>query len=687
MKRPGLLAAALLTFASALPLPRSASADEGMWTLNGFPTERTKALGFAPDQAWLDAVRLASVRLTSGCSASIVSDRGLVLTNHHCAARCVAQLSTKKDDLSEKGFLAKNDAAERQCPAMEINQLTAITDVTARINGVTKGLEGAAFKEARDKEIAAIEKDCAKSDQVRCDVVTLYHGGRYDLYTYRRFQDVRLVFAPEDAIAYFGGDPDNFNFPRYNLDMALLRIYEDGKPATTPNRFTWSKDGSEEGELVFVSGNPGRTSRGNTVAQLEYLRDVYLPDRLFWLAEMRGQLTVFARQSKDQQRIAKTDLLYVENGYKALRGRLEALLDKELMRQKAEAEAQVKKKVASDPKLAEYKGAWDAIERALRVARDLRTEYNAKEARGTFGSAAMGHARTLVRWAAEQNKPNGERLPEFTDSKLPAMKAHLMSKAPIHAKLERLKLILYLTKLREELGPDDPFVKKVLGAASPETLADRLLKSKLDRPAFRKKLFDGGPSAIEKSKDPMIVLAREIDADARAIRERYETQVESVVDKNTEKVANARFATFGTSTYPDATFTLRLSYGQVKGFAHRGRPVTPYTTIAGAFGRATGQPPFALPKSFTKKKGAIDLDTPMNLVTTNDIIGGNSGSPLFNAKREIVGLIFDGNIYSLGGDYGFDASVNRAVAVDSRFMVEALGSVYGAKRLLDEIQK
>ncbi|MEQ8273342.1 MAG: S46 family peptidase [Deltaproteobacteria bacterium] len=666
-------------------LPLTARADEGMWLLNDFPTEKTKALGFTPDQAWLDDVRLASVRLAGGCSASVVSEQGLVLTNHHCAARCVAQLSTKKKDLAANGFYAKRPQDEKQCPAMELNQLTNIESVTARINGATKGLEGAAFKEARDKEIAAIEKACATSDAVRCDVVTLYHGGRYDLYTYRRMQDVRLVFAPEEDIAYFGGDPDNFNFPRYNLDMTLLRIYEDGKPAKTPNHFRWSKAGSSANDLVFVSGNPGRTSRGNTVAELEYLRDVYLPDRIFWLAELRGQLTVFARSSKEHHRISKTDLLYVENGYKALKGRLGALLDKDFFASKVEAEKKLRAKVDADPKLAAYRGAWTEIDKALRVARNLRTEYNAKEARGTFGSSMMGHARTLVRWAAEKDKPNGERLPEYTDSKLPALKARLLSKAPIYPDLEELKIALYLTKLREELGPDDPFVKKVLGKDSPEKLAKKLVKSKLVRPALRKKLFEGGAAAVAKSKDPMIVLARVIDADGRAVREKYETQVESVIDKNTERVANARFAALGTSTYPDATFTLRLSYGQVKGFDHHGAPVKPYTTIAGAFGRATGEVPFKLPKSFTKNKGKIDLSTPMNLVTTNDIIGGNSGSPLFNAKREIVGLIFDGNIYSLGGDYGFDPSVNRAVAVDSRFMVEALRNVYGAKRLLTEL--
>lgn len=670
----------------ALLLPLDALADEGMWTVNGFPTERVKKLGFTADKTWLDEVRLSSVRLASGCSGSLVSDHGLILTNHHCAHRCIEQVSTKANDLVQKGFLAQKNGAEKKCPAMEINQLVKITDVTAQMAGATKGLDGAAFKDARTAEIAKIEKACAKSDKVRCDVVTLYHGGRYDLYEYRRYQDVRLVFAPEFDIAYFGGDPDNFNFPRYTLDMAMLRIYEDGKPVATPNHFSWSSDGSDEGELVFVSGHPGSTRRLKTIAQLEYLRDVYIPERLLLLAELRGQLTQFVRQSKENARVGKTDLLYVENGYKAYRGRHAALLDEDFFSSKVAAEKALREKVQSDAALAKYRGAWSEIDRALVLARDLRDEYNAKEARGAFGSQMMDYARDLVRLAAEKQKPNGERLPEYTESRLPRLHASLRSKAPVHPKLERLKIVFYLTKLREDLGPDDPFVKKVLGKLSPEALADRLLRTKLANPAFRKKLLDGGADAIAKSKDPMIVLAREIDPDARAIRERYEAEVESVITKNEEYVANARFAVLGTSTYPDATFTLRVSYGQVKGFPHRGNEVKPYTTIGGAFERATGKAPFALPRRWQQKKRSLALDTPMNLVTTNDIIGGNSGSPMFDTKRQIVGLVFDGNIYSLGGDYGFDPTVNRTVAVDSRGIVEALDEIYGAKALLEELR-
>ncbi len=672
----------LLSFAVAAP----ALADEGMWTLNGFPAAQIqKAYGFEAEQSWLDEVRLSSVRLAGGCSGSLISPDGLVLTNHHCAHRCIAQLSSKKNDLVERGFLAKSRKAEQKCPAMEINQLVQITDVTAQMTKATQGLEGAKFKAARKAEIARLEKACATSPQLRCDVVTLYYGGRYDLYKYKRYQDVRLAFAPELSIAFFGGDPDNFNFPRYVLDMALLRVYEDNKPISSEHHFTWSKAGAAKGELVFVSGHPGRTNRLRTIAQLEYIRDVRIPERLLRLAEMRGQLTEFSKRGKEEARIAKSTLFGVENGFKALQGRVRALRDKAFFNTKVYAESALRKQVDADPRLRKYRGAWKEIEDATRATVQIRDEYAAKEARGTLGSSGLSIARKLVRSAVESSKPNAKRLPEYNDSRRPAFEARLFSKAPIYPKLERLKIIFHLSKLREVLGPDDPFVKKVLGRSSPEQVASRLLKSRLHRVKVRRRLYKGGLAAIERSKDPMIQFALLIDADARQIRKRYEDEVESVLERAQERIAKARFAALGTSTYPDATFSLRLSYGQVKGFSHRGQPVEPFTTIAGAYARATGQAPFALPRSWTKKRSSLQLDTPMNFVTTNDIIGGNSGSPTFNKDRQIVGLVFDGNIYSLGGDYGFDESVNRTVAVDSRAIAEALRVVYGAQALVKEI--
>lgn len=670
----------------ALVTSTSAFADEGMWTLNGFPTERVqKNYGFQADQSWLDEVRLSSVRLARGCSGSLISADGLVLTNHHCAHRCIAQLSTKRNDLVERGFLAKSRNAEQKCPAMEVNQLVQITDVTAQMTTATKGLTGAEFKSARKAEIAKLEKACATNPRIRCDVVSLYHGGRYDLYKYKRFQDVRLAFAPELAIAFFGGDPDNFNFPRYVLDMALLRVYEDGKPISSKHHFTWSAAGAANDELVFVSGHPGRTNRLRTVAQLEYIRDVQIPDRLLRLAERRGQLKEFSRRGREETRIAKSSLFGTENAFKALQGRVQALRNKTFFATKVDAETALRRQVKANPKLANLSKAWLDIEAATQMSLKLKDEYAAKEWRGTLGSSGLSIARKLVRSAVERDKPNSERLPEYSDSRQPAFEARLFSKAPIYPKLERLNMIFHLTKLREVLGPDDPFVKKVLGKYSPAQLANRLLKSRLNRVGVRRRLYKGGLAAIERSKDPMIQFARLIDADARQIRKRYEDEVESVVERAQEDIAKARFAALGTSTYPDATFSLRVSYGQVKGFSHRGQSVAPFTTIAGAYRRATGQAPFALPRRWMKSKTALKLDTPMNFVSTNDIIGGNSGSPTFNKDRQIVGLVFDGNIYSLGGDYGFDETVNRTVSIDSRTIAEALRVVYGATALVKEI--
>lgn len=671
-----------------LLVPSLAQADEGMWTFNGFPSERVeKAYGFAPDAAWLEKVRLGSVRLAGGCSASFVSGSGLVMTNHHCAHSCIEQLSTKKKNYVEAGFYAKTLRDEKKCPAMEVNQLVEIEDVTDPVLKALEGKTGEAFTSARKAELAKIEKACATGDDVRCDVVTLYNGGQYHLYKYRRFQDVRLAFAPEIEIAYFGGDPDNFNFPRYVLDVAFVRVYEDGKPHQSKNHFSWSKNGAADQELVFVSGHPGSTRRLKTAAELEYLRDVYLPHRLFDLAEMRGMLTEFRRRGKEQDRIGKTPLFYVENAYKALKGRHAALLDQTFFFSKVKAEQDLKRALRKKPELQKaYGDAWRKIELAMIAKRKMRLDVGWKERHGGFGSRLMRIAQALVRNADEAGKPNEERLREYTDAKRPQLQAKLLSKAPIYPELEIAMMTYEFTKLREQLGPDDPFVKKVLGKDSPEALAKKLIgRTKLKNVALRKKLFEGGKKAVDNSKDPLILFAKKIDADGRTARKTYEDEIESVVVKNSERIAKARFTILGTNTYPDATFSLRLSYGKVDGFEHRGRRVEPFTRIQGLFERATGQKPFQVPRSFVRAKKKIDLQTPMNFVTTNDVIGGNSGSPIFNQQAEIVGIVFDGNIYSLGGDYGFDARVNRTVSVHSSFIREALQKVYGATRILEEI--
>jgi hypothetical protein len=678
-----------LVIVAALIGTLPALADEGMWTYNNFPAAKVKEkYGFEPSQQWLDNVRLSSARIAGGCSASFVSPHGLVMTNHHCVRGCIEQLSTAEKDYTANGFYAKAQADELQCPAMEINQLSEITDVTERLNKATQGLSGKQFADTLKGEMAKIEKECATSDQVRCDVVTLYQGGKYNLYKYRRFQDVRLVFAPEHAIAFFGGDPDNFEFPRYDLDVAFVRVYQDSKPAPIANYFKWSKGGAKDGELTFVSGHPGRTSRGLTVAELEVQRDVAMPRMLLYMSEFRGMINEFQKRGAEQERISNNIKFGVENAVKAFKGRHEALLDKKFFASKVAAEQDLRQKVEANPELKnKYGAAWDEIAKALEQLKSVRKELGYIENGQGFSSKLYDIAKTLVRAADELPKENSQRLREFSDARLPGLKAQLFSPAPIYPELEIAQLEFSLTKLREELGADHPFVKKVLGKESPAALAARVVNgSQLRDVKMRQQLFEGGKKAIAASQDPMIKLFAMVDPDARAIRKTYEENIESVIKKNSELVAKAKFDVYGTNVYPDATFSLRLSYGSVQGFMDEGKKVAPFTQMAGAYERHTGEDPFALPKSWLDSKSKLKLSTPMNFVTTNDIIGGNSGSPMINKDAEIVGLVFDGNIYSLGGEYGFDESVNRTVAVHSDAIIESMQKIYGATRVLEELR-
>ncbi|HEX8700122.1 MAG TPA: S46 family peptidase [Myxococcaceae bacterium] len=664
-------------------------ADEGMWTYNNFPSAKVKEkYGFEPSQPWLDKVRLSSARLAAGCSASFVSPNGLVMTNHHCARGCIEQLSTADKDYIAHGFYAKTAADELKCPAMEINQLTSITDVTERLNTATQGLTGKQYNATLKAEMSKIESECATGPQVRCDVVTLYQGGKYNLYKYRRFQDVRLVFAPEHAIAFFGGDPDNFEFPRYDLDVTFLRIYQDGKPAPAEHYFKWSKAGVKEGELTFISGHPGKTSRGLTIAELEYLRDVSLPKTQLLQSELRGMLTEFQKRGPEQKRISTNMLFSVENALKSSKGKHDALLDKKFFAQKLAAERELRQKVEANPEMKKkYGAAWDEIAKAQEQLKLVRKEHTFIEGTYGFNSQLYTIAKHLVRATEELPKENGQRLREYTDANQPALKANLFSPAPLYPEFEIARLEFSLTKLREELGADHPFVKKVLGKESPLKLATRVVNgSQLRDLAVRKQLFEGGHQAVAASADPMIQLARLVDPDARAIRKNYEETIEAVVRKNSELVAQAKFEVYGTGIYPDATSSLRLSYGAVKGYTDEGKPVAPITTMAGAYERHTGEEPFALPRTWLDAKNKLKLSTPMNFVSTNDIIGGNSGSPVINKDAEIVGLVFDGNIYSLGGDFGFDETVNRAVSVHSDALIESLQKVYGATRVLEELR-
>lgn len=682
------LLGSLLALALCLPCA-AARADEGMWPFNHLPKKALRdKYGFEPTEAWLTHVQRSSVRV-GGASGSFVSGDGLVLTNHHVAESCLSRLSTPAQDLIQRGFYAKLPADERVCSGFEIHQLRNIRDVTARVQQATRGLEGQAFHEARRAESARIEKECATNEETRCDVVSLYHGGLYELYEYRRYRDVRLVFAPEAAIGFFGGDPDNFNFPRYNLDVTFLRAYENGKPASTPDHLTFAKTELKPNDLTFTSGNPGSTSRLLTVAQLEHTRDYELIETLLYLARYRGFLSEYGSRNAEAKRLSTSDLFGVENGFKALRGEHQALLDERFFRGLVRRERQLRARVDGDAALKnKYGGAWDAIEQAQAKERELAKELRWIEGRGiSWGlTPLVTWARQLVRAADERLRKNEERLEEYADARLPGLEQRLLASRPINAAYETAKLAFGLVALREELGADHPFVKKVLGKASPEELAAKLVNgSKLASVAERKRLWEGGKAAVDASKDPMIELARSIDAEGRAVRKRYENEVASVLTKNSELVAQARFAVYGMSSYPDATFSPRLSFGTVRGWREDGKLIAAFTTIGGVFERATGRAPFALPKSWLDKEKQLTLSTPFNFVTDNDIIGGNSGSPVINRQGELVGLVFDGNIHSLGGAFGFDISKNRMVAVDARAIVHALDVVYDAERVLTEI--
>jgi hypothetical protein len=685
MRLTAALAAPFIALAIA-----SAAADDGLWLPDAFPSARVeKAYGFAPSQAWLDHLRLASVRLARGCSGSFVSPLGLVQTNHHCARDCIAQLSTATEDLIESGFSAKALADERKCPDVEIDQLVAISDVTARINGATAGRDGNARAEAERAAEAAIARECEGGDAAtRCDVVALYSGAIYKLYRYRRYLDVRLVFAPEVAIATFGGDLDNYEFPRYVLDVTYLRVYANDRPLdTSANFLRYATRDVRPGELTFTSGNPGATNRLDTVAQLTFGRDVTLPRNLFYYSELRGLLTAFAATSAENARISEPLVLDVEDSVKDGKGRFYALADPAIIAARAVIERTQRAKVAADPRLREQYGeAWDNIQATLDRFRPVRDRYVFTEGGLGFRSYLFRFAKTLVRHADEAAKPDARRLREFTDASFPAQRQALLSEVPIYPDLEKLTLAFSLARLREALGADDPFVRKVLGRGEPASVAAELIDTtKLADVALRRRLIDADAATIAASDDPMIALARKIDPDLRVERHAYDDGVVDPLARNSALIAKAMFAIDGTSSYPDATFTLRFSYGTVKGYRENGRDIAPITTIGGAFARATGNEPFKLPDSWIAARAALDPEQPFDFVTTNDIIEGNSGSPVVNKEGEFVGLIFDGNYASLGGAFGFDPETNRAIAVTVGGLRTALAKIYHADRLVEEL--
>jgi len=672
-----------------LLLPMAAFADEGMWTFDNFPSATVKTkYGVNLDKAWLDRVQGAAVRLSTGCSASVVSASGLVLTNHHCVRDCAQALSSAGRDYVETGFMAAKRDDEKLCPGMQAEVLATISDATQRITKAAAGKTGRDFVEARDGEIAAVEKEgCAgKEEKYRCQVVTLYQGGQYKLYTYRKYDDVRLVFAVEGATAFFGGDPDNFNFPRYDLDCSFVRLYDDGKPAATPDHLTWSTAPPKDGEPLFVAGNPGTTQRLLTAEQLETLRDLNLPETLILFSELRGRLLRFAEESPEHARIADDLLFGIENSFKAYRGEEKALVDPALIAAAHKNDADLKARVAKDAKLAAATGnPWADTAKAQVSLKALYMRYGMTESRAGFGSDLFRYGRLLVRAAAEKSKPNTERLPEYTDSRLALLSKSILDPQPVYPDLEQVTLEFWLSKLRENLTADSDGTKLFLGKDSPETLSARLAKSKLSDPKVRKALWDGGMAAIQASSDPMIKYVLATDGMSRGVRKDYENRVTGPVDRAAQKIAAARFAIYGTSIYPDATFSLRLSYGKVEGWTDNGVTVPAFTYYRGLWDRATGQFPFALTPRWKNAQSKVDPGTVFDFVSDNDIIGGNSGSPAIDAQANVLGAIFDGDIESLGGDFGFDDRVNRAVSVSTAAITEALKNVYGDQSLVAEL--
>jgi hypothetical protein len=683
-------AAALAALASF-----SAAADEGMWTFDNPPREAiAKKYGVTLDGPWLDRLQRATVRLESGCTGSFVSAEGLVLTNHHCAEECIAQNSTPESDLVGNGFYAGNRGKELRCQEEAVSVLVGTEDVTAKVAAATAGLSAEAAVEARRAELTRLEQACevaskkSKDGALKCERVSLYQGGQHWLYKYKRYEDVRLVFAPERDIAAFGGDPDNFQFPRWCLDFSILRAYENGKPARTPNRLRFDWDGASPGDPVFVSGHPGNTDRLLTVAQLETQRTAFMPFWLLRFAELRGRLLQYSKTGEEPRRTAESYLNLVENSIKVRRKQFDALLDPALLAAAAEKEAALRKAVAADPALAASGSAWDEIARAQQAWRDMLVPHTFIEGGAAFNSTLFGYARQIVRAAEERTKPNEQRLPEYTEARLPALKQNLQAAAPIYPDFEVLRLSFGLERMREWLGPDHPLVRQVYGRESPDSLASKLIRgSALADPAARVALFEGGKAAVDASQDPMIRLAAAVDPAARALRKRHEEQVEAPEDRGQEAISKARFAAYGTSIYPDATFTLRLSYGAMKGWNEKGEDVRPWTELSRAFERATGEPPFRIPERWLAAKDQLDLKTRANFTTDNDIVGGNSGSPMVSAKGEIVGLAFDGNIHSISGSYWFDERMNRSIGVHPSYIRAALGQVYGAGALLAEIDR
>lgn len=690
MRSLGIIFACFATTCTAL-------ADEGYYLYSQPPTKiLQERYNFAPTPEWYEHLQKSSVRYGRfGASASLISADGLLMTNHHVGEGQIFKLSTPEKDLLANGFLAHSRAEELKCADAEVYVLETIKDVTQRVNeAVPAGADDAAAGKARRQRIAEIEKEAnaAAGTNLRSEVVTLYRGARYHLYTYHRYTDLRLVFAPEIRAAAFGGDVDNFEFPRHALDLSLFRVYENDQPLHPQHYLRWSANGAAEGDLVFVSGHPARTQRLLTLDHLKYLRDVAYPGLLRRLWRREVLLQQFCSRSAENARIGEPELLGVQNSRKAITGSLAGLQDPRILSKKAASEKQLRDAIAANPEYQKNWGdAWERLNTAYAKYREYGETYQALDGRaGGLGSDLFGKARTILRLTAELPKPNGERLAEYQDARLDSLYLGLYSKAPIHTDLEIFNLTSGLALYAETLGADHPLVVEMLAGKSPADRAAELIRgSKLADVAERKRLVEGGKAAVEQSGDPLLKLAAALDPQSRSLRKRYEDELESVERECYARIAAAQFAIRGDSIYPDASGTLRLSFGTIAGYEAGGVKVPAFTRFAGLFERAKLRgpaEPFDLPASWSAAREKLKLDTPYDLICTADVIGGNSGSPLLNRAGEVVGLIFDGNLDSLIWDYIFDAQTARSVAVDSRGLVEALKVVYGANELVREIQ-
>lgn len=683
-------ALALAVFAAIMLTAAAFPPDEGMWTFDNIPLKwLQERYGFTPTPEWLDHIRLSSVRFNDGGSGSFVSPSGLVLTNHHVARGQLQKMSSAEKDYVQDGFYAKAIAEEIKCPDLELNVLVEMENVTARVLGaVQANMSGKAALDARKAEIAKIEKESTDATGLRSDIVPLYQGGEYWLYRYKKYTDVRLVFAPEQQIAFFGGDPDNFTFPRHDLDMTLMRVYENDKPLATKDYLKWNANGAAQDELVFVSGHPGSTNRLNTQAQIEFQRDHVYPYRLALFKRRLDVLRRYSALGPEQARQAQGQIFGIENSQKASLGEYHGLLDAKVMAKKQQEESDFRAKVAANAEWKKmYATAWDEIANAQKQQAPM---LKPARFRALRGSRFATMASTLVMYATETKKPDAERLDGFHEAQLASLRFRLFSSAPVYPQLEEMMLADGLQESLEQLGANDPFIKLVLnGRPAAEVAKELINNTKLGDPAVRKSLAEGGDAAIAASNDPLILIARKLDPMARELNKWFETNVQSVEVAASEKLGKARFAVYGKTLNPDATFTLRLSYGTVASYPMNGTKAQPMTTIYGLYDRAFGfglKAPFNLPQRFIERKDKLTMSTPANFVTTNDIIGGNSGSPVINKNGEIVGLIFDGNIESLVGRYVYNIESNRAVAVHTGFMIEALRKLYDAAVLADELE-